>query len=154
LEKQPIRFVKCGSSRFTRLALLVAALMVIAGCGGGAPPPSAQLNVEEIATWYNMYRAKHNRQPPPNEEAFVAFINKTMKEDQGITEGMREDFLISPRDGKKFVVNYGKPMSTNPDKNIVVYEQEGAGGKKWFATEMGYGQEVDDDQLKQLLAAK
>ena len=135
--------------------LLVAVVLAVSGCGGGGPPPpDAQLNVEEVATWYTRYRAKHNRRPPPNEAAFVAFINKTLKEEQGITEGMREDFLISPRDGKKFVINYGKPMSTNADKNIVVYEQEGYDGKKWFATEQGNSQEVDDAQLKQLLAAK
>jgi hypothetical protein len=130
--------------------------MVVSGCsGGGAPPPDAQLNVEDVATWYTRYRAKApNRQPPPNEAAFVAFINKTLKEEQGITEGMREDFLISPRDGKKFVVNYGKPISTNADKNIVVYEQEGYDGKKWIATEQGYSREVDDAELQQLLTGK
>ncbi|MEX2140748.1 MAG: hypothetical protein WD894_15910 [Pirellulales bacterium] len=133
--------------------LLVAAVFVVSGCsGGGAPPPDAQLNVEEVATWYTIYRAKHNnRQTPPNEEAFVAFIKKTMKEN-GVD--MRADFLVSPRDGKKFVVNYGKPMSDSQERNIVVYEQEGYDGKKWMAPEVGYAREVDDAELQQLLAVK
>jgi hypothetical protein len=154
LEKQLSGSMKHGFSRCARLVtLLVVALIVAPGCsgGGGAPPPDAQLNVEEVATWYQLYRARHNRQPPPNEEAFVAFIKKTMTE-QGIE--MREDFLTSPRDGKKFVVRYGKPMSESPERNIVVHEQEGYAGKKWIAPEMGYGREVDDAELQQLLAIK
>ncbi len=82
----------------------------------------------------------------------MAFIKKTMKDEQHIE--MEDDFLVSPRDGKKFVVRYGKPMSENADKNIVVYEQDGYNGKKWLAVEMGYGREVDDAELQQLLAAK
>jgi hypothetical protein len=137
-------------------ALLLVAVFVAQGCsGGGPPPPAAQRNVEEVATWYNMYRSSSpGRTPPPSEEAFVAFINKTMKEKQGITEGMRSDFLVSPRDGKKFNIRYGKPQSSSADKNIVVWEQDGHDGKKWYATEQGYGLEVDDATLQQLLAQK
>jgi hypothetical protein len=136
------------------LLTLVVALLISAqtGCGNGPPPPNAQLNVEEVATWYQLYRARNNRKPPPNEQAFVAFIKKTMKDEQHIE--MEDDFLVSPRDGKKFVVRYGKPMSENADRNIVVYEQDGYNGKKWIAVEMGYGREVDDAELQQLLAAK
>lgn len=84
----------------------------------------------------------------------MVFVNKTMKEEQGITEGMRENFLISPRDQKKFVVVYGKPRTSDSSKSIVVYEQEGYAGKKWMAAEMGSGKEVTDEELKQVLAGK
>jgi hypothetical protein len=134
--------------------LLFVVAMAISGCGGAPPPPpNAQLHVEEIASWYQKYQALNGRQPPPDEATFVAFINKMMKE-QGVAEGMRQDYLVSPRDGKKFVVRYGKPMSTDPTRNIVVYEQEGQDGKKWMANAAGVGREVDDAELKQLVGGK
>jgi hypothetical protein len=141
-----------SSHRALVLGVLAVAAFV-AGCSGrGAPPPNVQLNIEQIAYWYQLYRSRHNRQPPPNEEAFVSFIKKTMTEEQNIP--MHDDFLVSPRDGKKYTIRYGKPMSDNPERNIIAYEQEGGDGKKWLVVEMGYGKEVEDAELQQLLAGK
>jgi hypothetical protein len=136
------------------LALLLLGVFVAAvGCSGrGPPPPGAQLKVEETSYWFQKYRAKNNRQTPPNEDAFVKFIQKNMKEEQN--KDMPGDILVSPRDNQKLVVQYGKLPSNDPNKNVVAYEKEGYDGKKWMVNEMGYSREVDDAELQQALGAK
>jgi hypothetical protein len=110
-----------------------------------------QLHIESIAGWFQYYRASNGNKPPPNEQALVAFIQKNLQE-RGTTANIDEMF-ISPRDGKKYTINY-KPNSTNPERNVVVYESEGAGGTKWLAYESKWSEEVDEAKLKERLAQK
>jgi hypothetical protein len=134
-------------------AWLAGVSVASVGCsGGGPPPPDSQLKVEDMSYWYNKYKAKNNRQPPPNEDAFVKLIQKVMKEEQN--KDMPSDLLISPRDNQKIVVQYGKPHSNDPNKNVVAHEKEGYDGKKWMVNEMGQSREVDDAELQQALSAK
>ena len=108
--------------------------------------------IETVAKWYQQYRANHRGRPPADEEAFTAFIQSKLDErDQTLD---RDKLLTSPRDGKDFVVNYGKPTSNNPDHNVAVYEQEGYGGKKLVAFEMAWAKEVDEAELQSLLAGQ
>ena len=109
-----------------------------------------QLHIETVASWYQAYRSK-NGKPPPNEDAFVKFIEAQQKE-RGETVDIQKLFT-SPRDGQKYVINY-KPNSTNMDRNVVVYESQGAGGTKWLAFENKWSEEVDDAKLQEYLARK
>ena len=54
-----------------------AILFMVSGCGlgGGAPPPEGQLAIENIAKWYQLYRADNRGQSPPNEEAFIQYCS-------------------------------------------------------------------------------
>jgi hypothetical protein len=135
---------------FQFVALLVAA----PGCGigGGGPPPEGQLAIENVAKWYSLYRAENAGQVPPDEEAFVAFVEGTLKT-RGDTVD-RDQFLTSPRDGQKYVIQYGKPTSNNPERNVAVCEKEGYGGKKLIAFESAWSQEVDDAELQSLKAGQ
>jgi hypothetical protein len=99
---------------------------------------------------YQAYRSK-NGKAPPNEQAFIAFIQAEKKQ-RGETFDI-EQVLTSPRDGKRYIVNY-KPNSNFLDRNVAVYEQEGYDGKKWMAFENKWSEEVDDAKLQEYLARK
>ncbi len=108
--------------------------------------------IENVAKWYQYYRAEHRGKPPGNEEEFTAFIQSKLDE-RGETLD-RDKLLTSPRDGQEYVVNYGKPTSNNPDRNVAVYEQEGYRGMKLVAFEMVWTKEVDEAELQSLLAGQ
>ena len=108
--------------------------------------------IENVAKWYQYYRAEHRGKPPTDEDEFIAFIQRKLEE-RGDTLD-RDKLLTSPRDGKDFVVNYGKPTSNNPDRNVAVYEQEGYGGKKLVAFEAAWAKEVDEAELQSLLVGQ
>lgn len=132
---------------------LVAVLGAASGCEpGGPPPPEGQIAIETVAKWYQLYRAEHRGRPPANEEAFLGFIQARLDERGQKLD--REALLTSPRDGEKFVVQYGRPISNNPDRNVAVYEQEGYRGKKLVAFETAWAKEVDDAELQSLLAGE
>jgi hypothetical protein len=125
---------------------------MLQGCsGGGAPPPMNQLHIETAAGWYQLYRADHNGKAPPNEQEFTSFIQRKLQE-SGRSADMQE-LLTSPRDGKKYVINY-KPNSNNMERNVAVYESEGYGGTKWMAFENKWSEEVDEAKLQEYLARK
>ncbi|MDC0934945.1 hypothetical protein OAS39_01570 [Pirellulales bacterium] len=142
----------CGVVRGWVALLLVAMLLVAQGCDAGAPPPEGQLAIEEVARWYRNFRAANRNRPPANEKQFVAYIDSRSKA-RGDTTDI-EQLLTSPRDGQRYVVQYGKPNSRSMDRNVAVHEQEGYDGKILVAFEVGYIAEVDDAELEVLLARK
>ena len=133
---------------------LVALLLSAPGCdlGGGAPPPDGQLAIENVAKWYQLYRADNRGKPPANEEAFIKFIENKLKSRRQTID--RDQLLTSPRDGQEFVIHYGKPTSNNAERNVAVYEKEGYRGKKLVAFESAWCREVDDAELESLLAGQ
>jgi hypothetical protein len=142
------------NARSYRWLLSLALALVIVGPGcttSSTPPPMNQLHIESIAGWFAHYKNSNGNKPPPNEQALIAFIQKNLQE-RGTTADIEEMFT-SPRDGKKYVINY-KPNSTNPERNVVVYESEGAGGTKWIGYESKWSEEVDEATLKERLARK
>jgi hypothetical protein len=117
-------------------------------------PPSveAQQSIQNVAKWYGLYRQNNGGKTPPNEAEFLKYIENTLK---GRGDTLDPDQLLtSPRDGQRYVVLYGEPISTNPEKNVVVHEKEGDGGKKLVAFEFGSFREVEDAELESLLAGK
>lgn len=131
------------------VAAICATLMAAAsGCSEQAPPPEGRVAIETVAEWYQKYRAAHKK-PPPDEEALVAYIGERLK-GRGVTLDP-ELLLTSPRDGKKFVVMYGKLTSRNPEHNVAVYEQEGYNGQKLMAFESARSEEVTGAQLEAYL---
>jgi hypothetical protein len=109
-----------------------------------------QLHIETVASWFQAYRSKYGK-PPPNEQAFLAYIQEEQKA-RGLTVDV-QDLLTSPRDGQKYVINY-KPNSATLDRNVVVYESQGYDGKKWMAFENKWSEEVDEAKLQEYLARK
>jgi hypothetical protein len=135
---------------FCCLAVLVAALV---GCNEQlAEVPAGEDNIQQVARWYQDYRSANGRKHPPNEQAFAAFI-KSRSTQQG-TPIDPQQLLTSPRDGQKYVVTYSKPTSSDFMKAVVAYEKEGVDGKKLVVFETKASKEMDDAELKALLAGK
>lgn len=141
------------------LALVVVSLVMLVAQVGCEPQPVGATNedrmaIENVAKWYQIYKSKNRNKPPKDEESFVAFMEKELagRDEAGAVEGI----LVSPRDGEKYVVLYGKDAGTsrNMDKNVAVYEQKGAGGTKLVAFESAWAKEVSDSELESLLAGE
>ena len=135
---------------------MLVALLAATGCGmdkNRPPSTEALLSIENVAKWYQLYRAQNAGKPPADEDSFVAFINSTLTE-RGQEGVDRKELLTAPRDGAPYVVCYGKVNSQQQELNVVVYEQNGANGKKLIATELARSREVDESELQSLLSAK
>lgn len=137
------------SPQFVCAALLLCAF---AGClSSDVPPIDGRLEIENVAKWRQLYCADNGGKPPADEAAFLAFIQKKLAE-RGDTSPA-DDMLISPRDGKKYVIMYGKDSAKLSEFSVAVHEQEGYGGKVLIALESARSREVDASELPSLLAA-
>ena len=65
-------------------ATLFATSLLLPGCGAPEPPPDGQLQIENVAKWYSLYRAENRGKPPADEAAFVKFVNEQLS-DRGET---------------------------------------------------------------------
>ncbi len=131
---------------------LFLAFSLMSGCGKTAPPLVDKAAIENVAGWHQGYVASHGRKLPPDEAAFVAYVEAQMKE-----RGQPFDaatFLVSPRDGQKYVVKYGKELANLGSGSVVVHEKEGYGGKVLVGDQMGFSKEVDAAELPALTATK
>jgi hypothetical protein len=138
---------------FSRLfPLVLMAMSLQLGCGKTAAPPVDRTAIEDVASWYQGYVASHGRKVPPDEAAFVAYVEAQMKE-----RGQPFDpakFLVSPRDGQKYVIPYGKELVTLGADNVVVHEKEGYDGKVLVGYQTGRSAEIDAAELPALTATK
>ena len=66
----------------------------------------------------------------------------------------RDTFLVSPRDGQKYVIQYGKGSANLGENSVAVHEKEGYGGKVLVAFESARSSEVDAAELPSLGAAE
>ena len=131
---------------------MLIALPLALGCGKSAPPPvEGRLAIENIAKWRQLYVADHGK-PPADEAALLNFIEKELKERGEAFD--REAFLVSPRDGQKYVIPYGKESANLSENSVVVHEKEGYGGKVLVGFESGRSAEVEASELPALLAAE
>ena len=137
-------------SRLFPLVLMAVALLL--GCGKTAPPAVDRTAIEDVAGWHQGYVASHGGKLPPDEAAFVAYVEAQIKE-----RGQPFDaatFLVSPRDGQKYVVKYGKQLANIGSDSVVVHEKEGYDGKVFVGYQMGGSSEVDAAELPALTATK
>jgi len=142
-----------GAVRWLAIVNILALLMAATGCdSGGPPPPEGQLSIENVAKWYSLYRADNGGKTPTSEEKFVSFIQNKMKS-RGEALDI-DQLLTSPRDGQRYVIQYGKPNSKSSERNVAVHEKEGYRGKKLVAFEASWSREVDDAELQSLLTAE
>jgi hypothetical protein len=129
-------------------------LLVVAGCGGQTLAPSATegRRIGAIVTTHNMMERATGRLPP-NEQEFKKFIAENGSqslERAGVTAV--DELFVSDRDGQPLVVIYGKyPAGMNA--KVVVYEENGADGKRFVGYNSGAVELVDDARFNELVTA-
>jgi hypothetical protein len=131
--------------------VLLGVCVWMIGCGGGASgatQPDAQHRISELFNLYRLYVEK-NRKGPSNEEALREFgqkLSETERADRRIGNDL-DIIFTSPRDNKKFVVQYN--VKVDPSQNrAIVWEETGVGGMRLVALSIGYIVEYDDKMLK------
>ena len=124
----------------------IALGLVILGCGKGQPAERSNLRL--ISVLYGQFRASHRGDPPRNEKEFKDFIAKEHQQvlsNTGVASV--EELFTSKRDGKPYVIKY---LSTKdwPLEGMIAYEQDGAGGSRQVANDLGGTSELTDEQFQ------
>ncbi len=130
------------------LTVLLTFVMCIVGCGGGGPAQEEQQlisSMQGLANAYGQCTSQSRGRPPRNEAQLRKFIES---QGPGWLEQYRaetvDDIFISSRDGKPYVVLYGKPRG-----KYIAYEQEGVNGSRFVADNLGIAIEMDEATFRQ-----
>lgn len=135
--------------------LMVLACCALVGCGANEAKVSQEAsNLKPLMVLYGQYIGTHRGQPPANEAEFKAYV-KTITPDvlQSLGAKDPESLFISSRDTKPYVIIYG-PASGPPGpagQPVIAYEQEGVGGKRYVASNLGAVEEVDETRFRELV---
>ena len=142
------------AARRPQRATVLILLLVASGCGGQTLAPTATegRRVGAIVTTHNMMERATGRLPP-NEQDFKKFIAENgsqVLERSGVKAV--DELFVSDRDGQPLVVTYGKyPAGMNA--KIVVYEKNGADGKRFVGYNSGAVEIVDDARFNEMITA-
>jgi hypothetical protein len=140
--------------RFVWVVIALSAVFLAhTGCTGSQSQSAEreQSNLKPLAVLYGQFIARHGGQPPASEEEFKAFIDSLDESELPAEIEDREQLFVSSRDGKPYVVLYGKAATSGPPgpagSPVVAYEQEGQGGTRFVASSMGAVEEVDEPRF-------
>jgi hypothetical protein len=129
------------------LTLLVLYVAVVIGCGertSGQKPNETNLRL--VAVLYSQYLSAHGGEVPSDEEEFRTFVSSLGPGvlDRAGLSGLDELF-VSARDGQPLVVKYRDEIW--PLDGAIAYEQVGANGTRYVASELGGVSEITDEQF-------
>jgi hypothetical protein len=143
-----------GPSRFYRpyvATLLLLFVAVAFGCGDrNSTPKLHESNLRMVAVLYSQFVSGHGGEIPRDADDFRSFIQSLgpgVLERAGLA-GL-DELLLSHRDGKPFVIQY-KDIDWKL-RHVIAYEQEGAGGTRCVASDLGAVSEITDEQFQSRL---
>ncbi|MFN0022037.1 MAG: hypothetical protein ACKVP0_27630 [Pirellulaceae bacterium] len=141
-----------------KMMFFTCLLWAVAGCHdrGRSNQAEQESPLKPIAIFYGDFLNQHQGKPPASEAEFKAFLKETknadrLKETFKITD--IDKLLISPRDNKPYVINFGT-MSGNLGPGglpVVAYEKEGLKGKRFVASALGGVVEVDEAEFRKMI---
>lgn len=134
------------------LAAAVLGLLTV-GCGGARrrAQQREESNLKPLAILYGRFIGQHRGRPPASEEEFKKFIGSFGKEQLATFNVTDVDSLfVSPRDQKPYVVLYGKSPPAGSAR-VIAHEQEGQGGTRFVATDLGKVEEVDEARFREMV---
>jgi hypothetical protein len=143
-----------GPLRFYRPCVLILLLLFVEvafGCGErDSTPKLHESNLRVVAVLYSQFVSAHGGESPRDADSFGSFVQSLgpgVLERAGLS-GL-EELLLSRRDGKPFAVHY-KSIDWKLS-HVIAYEQEGAGGSRYIASDLGAVSEITNEQFQSRL---
>jgi hypothetical protein len=142
-----------------QLVLVGSLIAALPGCGRqGAEVRPVQNKLGWLGSMYGMYVAENQGRTPRKLDDFKKYIEKRTTAEQLSRLGVSsvEELFTSPRDGKPFqLIAYETlpPREADKDAPIVLYETQGADGRRAIAYLGGATMTVDENVLPQMLPA-
>ena len=144
--RSPLRFYRPYVA--TLLLLFVA---VAFGCGERNSTSNLhESNLRVVAVLYSQFVSAHEREIPRDADDFRTFVQSLgpgVLERAGLS-GL-DELLLSRRDGKAFAIHY-KCVEWKLN-HVIAFEQEGAGGTRCIASDLGAVSEITDEQFQSRL---
>jgi hypothetical protein len=148
---------KRGSATTNAVVCIIGlACLSAVGCGGSQTKSQSreQSNLRTLAVLYYQFSVQHRGRPPANEAELRQFVQSALST-QSASSGSKgpSDVFVSERDGKPYVVLYGRVQGPpGPGGSpVIAYEQEGSGGTRFVASSMGAVESVDQVRFQQLV---
>jgi hypothetical protein len=134
--------------------LLSAVLLLLPGCKkkGSTMTPEA-IHLQALTKLYGQFLARNKGRGPRDAaelKAFVARLPKSNLESMGIDPALLDSYFVSPRDSKPYVFR-DRSKAPTPPPAVILYEQEGTGGKRMVGFETTKVEEVDAARFKELV---
>ncbi len=144
--RRPLRFY-----RPYVVSLLLLFVAVAFGCGErDSTSKLHETNLRVVAVLYSQFVSAHGGEIPRDEDDFSTFVQSLgpgVLERAGFS-GLNE-LLLSRRDGKPYVIHYNSvDWKLN---HVIAYEQEGAGGTRCIASDLGAVSEITEQQFQSRL---
>jgi len=115
-----------------------------------APQLDARARIAQLRNLLLLYVEK-NRKGPANEESLREFgtkLTESERADHRIGNDL-ESIFASPRDNKKFIVQYNVRVDPSQDR-AVAWEDTGVNGRRIVALSQGYVEEYDQQTFDSL----
>ena len=137
------------------VTVIAASLLIVAS---GCSRESGQIhalntsNAQRLGNFYAAFQSSHGWQGPKDEAELKTYIlaqPADVLKNMGIDPDKRDGIWISDRDHKPLKVRFGV-QSTFGALAAVVFEQEGAGGKRQVAFNNTKVEDVDEARYKEL----
>lgn len=127
------RFVGFLARRRTLACGVVVAVAL--GCAKDEAPKIERPPVEDALLWIRQaYVMTHTAAGPPTDEETLRAGLAIVLKDRQVEHLTVDDALISPRDGKPFVIRMGTKTETTGSHTLLAYEQDGVDGKRYVLT--------------------
>jgi hypothetical protein len=138
--------------------LLTAVVLAIAGCSsdtdiyGGSTERQTKVTMNVLSIIYGEYLDSHNGNPPKNSGEFRKYLESQREELRRYNVENIDQLLLSPRDGKPFVIICGKRSAPSdaPDTPWAAYEQNGNEGKRMAVQVRGGVHELTDENIEKI----
>ena len=153
------RYRMAGGVRAILGGVCVATALFV-GCSSGQKNlAEQQSNMKPLGILLAQFASQHQGQAPASEAEFKAWLKSLPANQLSVMAGGKTDvdaLFVSTRDNKPYVIRYGKEAQSGPRGGpagdpVVIYEQEGVGGRRFVGTLMGAVEAVDEAQFKQLV---
>ena len=140
--RRPLRFY-----RHYVVTLLLLFVAVVTGCGERDSSPKVhESNLRVVAVFYSQFVSAHDGERPRDADDFRGFVQSLgpgVLERAGLS-GV-DELLVSHRDGRPFAIHYRSvDWKLN---NVIAYEQQGAGGTRCIASDLGAVAEITEQQF-------